>query len=98
MATAYCVAGQTEKWQHYIDEMKKLFIPAISREALGLPNFITGGINRPTPESVATSWYIIANQGVNPFDPPKSQLPTLPIKIYLPLIFKNNGTSDPCGI
>jgi hypothetical protein len=67
MATAYGVAGQMEKWQHYMSELTTLFQPTMNGG--GLPSFLTGGINRPVPESVASSWFIVALRRLNPFDP-----------------------------
>ena len=68
MATAYKVAGQMGNWHHYINEMTNIFQPTINGQALGLPDFLKSGTNQPTPNAVASSWYIIAVRGLNPFE------------------------------
>lgn len=73
MAAAYCVAGQPDKWRYYIDELNKMVWGAFDGTVLGLPTFITGGVNEPTPEVAATAWYSVAYRGLNPFEPQNSQ-------------------------
>ena len=68
MAAAYCVAGRMQEWEHYLGELTALLRPAATGDAQGLPNFVTGGVNRPVIESVASSWYIVADHCLNPFD------------------------------
>ncbi len=80
MAAAYCVAGKTAEWQHTLGELTGQLRPASAGDGQGLPNFLTGGVNRPVIESVASSWYIVAARCLNPFDPAGSQ------DTYLPLL------------
>jgi hypothetical protein len=77
MAAAYCLAGETGRYQHAMDELTGILQPA--GNGLGLPNFLTGGINRPVAEAVASSWYVLAARCVNPFDPQRSA--------YLPAVW-----------
>ena len=86
MATAYYMAEQMNRWEYYMNELGKVITPAFDGQASGLPNFITGGIQQPTPEAVATSWYIIAANGVNPFNSPPSERCTW--VNYMPLSVK----------
>ena len=79
MATAYCVAGDAPRYQRTMGELTELLQPVGTGPAHGLPNFLTGGINRPVVESVASSWYVIAGRCVNPFDPQRLA--------YLPAVF-----------
>ena len=79
MATAYCVAGEAPRYQHTMEELTQLLQPVGTGPAHGLPNFLTGGINRPVVELVASSWYVIAGRCVNPFDPQRLA--------YLPAVF-----------
>ncbi len=83
MAAAYCVAGKTAEWQHYLGELTGLLQPASAGDAQGLPNFLTGSINRPIIESVASSWYIAAAHCLNPFSFAESR------DVYLPLILRS---------
>ncbi len=83
MAAAYCVAGKTPEWQHYLGELTGLLQPASAGDAQGLPNFVTGGVNRPVIESVASSWYVVAAGCLNPFDPAGSRA------VYLPLLLRS---------
>jgi hypothetical protein len=66
MADAYCVAGQKEKCNQYLDELSSLLSASGGK---GLPNYLFEGNNRPNPEVEATAWYIIASLGLNPFPP-----------------------------
>ncbi len=83
MAAAYCVAGKTAEWQHTLGELTGLLQPASAGDAQGLPNFLTGSINRPVIESVASSWYIVAAHCLNPFGFAESR------DVYLPLILRS---------
>ncbi len=58
-------------------ELTSLLQPAGTGQ--GLPNFLTGGINRPVTEAVASAWYVLAARCVNPFDPQRSA--------YLPAVW-----------
>lgn len=77
MAAAYCLAGETLRYQHAMGELTSLLQPAGTGQ--GLPNFLTGGINRPVTEAVASAWYVLAARCVNPFDPQRSA--------YLPAVW-----------
>ncbi len=83
MAAAYCVAGKTAEWQHTLGELTGQLRPASAGDGQGLPNFLTGGVNRPVIESVASSWYIVAARCLNPFDPAGSG------DVYLPLLLRS---------
>lgn len=83
MAAAYCVAGKTAEWQHYLGELTGELRPASIGDAQGLPNLLTGGVNRPVIESVASSWYIVATHCLNPFGFSEA------LGSYLPLILRS---------
>jgi hypothetical protein len=69
MAAAYCAAGRTDQWTRYMSEQTNLLPSGATGVPAGLPNVLTGGVNRPVPEAVASSWYVIAARCLNPFAP-----------------------------
>ena len=72
MTTAYGIAGQTDKYDHYLASLTgNLAVPA-GISGLGLPNVITGAVDKRVPEAVASSWYIVASKKVNPFACPRA--------------------------
>lgn len=69
MLSAFSAAGRTGDWQNTMAEVNTLFIPPVSGIGLGLPGSLYAGNSNPWPESVATAWYIIGAECLNPFWP-----------------------------
>ena len=67
MATALCAAGELAERSHYLTEMARHLTAPPSIPGLGLPSFLTGSTNQQIPESVASSWHLIAASCLDPF-------------------------------
>ena len=69
MAVAYWVSGKPDRWHYYLSQLTKTAIAPQSAKGIGLPNGIAGGDREWQPEAVASAWFVLALNRVNPFAP-----------------------------